>query len=166
MAQVAVIFRKRATDYRALLRKMRALNETGIRDRVKHFNVRAYIHIHFHQTKERKTSPKRDWYSRNTLTSAADVQPITFWVSFFQFPISIDDLVLYVFFTTFRWKETKEIEIGDWDWRLRWNDAPNATDCTGMYILRAQGGEDLYAASSCRSLFAKEPLITGLFCRK
>ena len=29
--------------------------------------------------------------------------------------ISIDDLVLEVLFATFRWKETKEIEIGDWN---------------------------------------------------
>jgi len=30
--------------------------------------------------------------------------------------ISIHTLLLHVFLTTFRWKETPEIEIGDWDW--------------------------------------------------
>ena len=29
-----------------------------------------------------------------------------------------------------------------------------------------QGGEDAWDASSCRSFFAKEPLIIGLFCEK
>jgi len=31
---------------------------------------------------------------------------------------------------------------------------------------RIQGGEDPLDALSCRSFFAKEPLITGLFCGK
>jgi len=31
---------------------------------------------------------------------------------------------------------------------------------------KIQGGEDPYDALSCRSFFAKEPLITGLFCEK
>jgi len=42
------------------------------------------------------------------------VQPIALGVSFFRSQITIDALVLYVSFTTFRWKETKEIEIGDY----------------------------------------------------
>jgi len=29
-----------------------------------------------------------------------------------------------------------------------------------------QGGEDVLDALSCKSLFAKEPVIIGLFCRK
>ena len=32
--------------------------------------------------------------------------------------------------------------------------------------LNVQGGEDALDALSCRSLFAKEPRIVGLFCRK
>jgi len=43
------------------------------------------------------------------------IQPIAFGVSFLHSQISIDDLLLYVTFTTIRWKETKEIKIGDWD---------------------------------------------------
>ena len=38
-----------------------------------------------------------------------------------------------------------------------------------MYIhadYRVQGGEDSKDALSCRSIFAKEPLIIGLFCGK
>ena len=50
------------------------------------------------------------------------VQPIALGVSFLHSQISIDDLVLQVSFTTFRWKESKEI----WDWRLDLNDVPNA----------------------------------------
>jgi len=42
------------------------------------------------------------------------LQPIAFGVSFLHSQISIDDPVLQISFTTFRWKETKEIEIGDW----------------------------------------------------
>jgi len=42
-------------------------------------------------------------------------QPRAFGVSFLHGQISIDNLVLEVSFTTFRWKDTKEIEIGDWD---------------------------------------------------
>jgi len=42
------------------------------------------------------------------------VQPIAFGVSFLQSHLSIEDVVLKVSFATFRWKETKEIEIGDW----------------------------------------------------
>ena len=38
-------------------------------------------------------------------------------VSLLQSQTLIDDLVLYVSFATFRWKETNEIEIGVWDWR-------------------------------------------------
>ena len=38
---------------------------------------------------------------------------IAFGVSFLHSQFSIDDLVLQVSFTTFRWKDTKEIEIGD-----------------------------------------------------
>jgi len=32
--------------------------------------------------------------------------------------------------------------------------------------LGVQGGEDTYNALSCRSFFAKEPLIIGLLCGK
>ena len=52
--------------------------------------------------------------------------PIAWGESFLQSRISIDDLVLYGSFATFRWKETK----WDWDWRLRLNDIPNAIGCT------------------------------------
>jgi len=41
------------------------------------------------------------------------MQTIAFEVSFLQSQISIDVLVLEVSFATFRWKETKVIEIGD-----------------------------------------------------
>ena len=43
------------------------------------------------------------------------VQLIAIGVSFLHSQFSIEDVVLYVSFTTFRWKETKEIGIGDWD---------------------------------------------------
>jgi len=43
------------------------------------------------------------------------LQPIAFGVSLLQSRISIDNLVLYVSFAAFRWQETKEIEIEDWD---------------------------------------------------
>ena len=43
------------------------------------------------------------------------LQPIACEVSFLQFQSSIDYLVLYVFFATFRWQETNQIEIGEWD---------------------------------------------------
>ena len=44
------------------------------------------------------------------------VQPIAFEVSCIQSQISIDHLVVQVSFATFRWNETNEIDIGDWDW--------------------------------------------------
>jgi len=53
------------------------------------------------------------------------IPPISFGVSFFQSRISINHLVLWVSFATFRWKETNEIEFGDWDL----NDTPNAMGC-------------------------------------
>ena len=34
------------------------------------------------------------------------------------------------------------------------------------FMLRMQGGEDAKDASTCRSLSANEPIITGLFCGK
>jgi len=43
------------------------------------------------------------------------LQPIAYGVSFLRSPISIEDLVLWVSFATFRWKETNKIEIRDWD---------------------------------------------------
>ena len=42
----------------------------------------------------------------------SESQPILFEVSFLQSQISINNLVLYVSFATFRWKEKDEIEIG------------------------------------------------------
>jgi len=51
------------------------------------------------------------WMSHDTHI----IHPIVFGVSFLQSQISIDNLVLYVSFVTFRWKETTEIEIGDWE---------------------------------------------------
>ena len=47
-------------------------------------------------------------------THSSLVQPIAFGVSFLESQLSIDDLVLSVSFTTLRWTETNEIEIGDW----------------------------------------------------
>ena len=41
-------------------------------------------------------------------------QPITFAVSFLPSQISIDHLVFWVSFATFRWKQTNAIELGDW----------------------------------------------------
>ena len=38
--------------------------------------------------------------------------------------------------------------------------------CVAVESERLQGGEDPWDALSCRSFFAKEPLIVGLFCRK
>ena len=55
-----------------------------------------------------------------------DVQHVAFGVSCLQSQISIDDLVLYVSFTTFRWNE---IEIEIWDWK-RLNDTTNTIACT------------------------------------
>jgi len=52
-------------------------------------------------------------HSRRDMT-----QPIAFGVSFLHSQISIDHLVLDVSFTTFRWKETKDFEIGDWDYMI------------------------------------------------
>jgi len=49
------------------------------------------------------------------------IQRIAFGVSFLQSRISIDNLVLWVSFATFRCKEANEIEIADSDWRLRCN---------------------------------------------
>ena len=45
-------------------------------------------------------------------TSWRKIQPIAFGVSFLHSQISVDDLILQVSFTTFRWKEIKEIEKG------------------------------------------------------
>ena len=56
------------------------------------------------------------WYDRCTHLYQSIVQPVAFGVSFLHSEIAIDDLVLWVSFTTFRSNETKEIEIGDWDW--------------------------------------------------
>ena len=55
------------------------------------------------------------FYYHLAMGNGLKVQPIAFGVSLLQSRISIDNLVLYVSFATFRWKETKEIEIGDWD---------------------------------------------------
>jgi len=50
-------------------------------------------------------------------------QPIAFGVSFLESRFLIDNLKLYVSCTTFRWKETKEIEVRDWDEMCRvWED--------------------------------------------
>jgi len=40
------------------------------------------------------------------------------------------------------------------------------TNCDLKRVTYIQGGEDPLDALSCRSLFAKGPLIIGLFCRK
>jgi len=42
-----------------------------------------------------------------------NLQPISFGVTFLRSQMLIDDVVLCVSFATSRWKETKEIEIGD-----------------------------------------------------
>jgi len=53
---------------------------------------------------------------RNETCNSCHVQPIAFGVSLLHSQISIDNLVLYISFTTFLWKETMEIEIGYWDY--------------------------------------------------
>jgi hypothetical protein len=45
------------------------------------------------------------------------LQPIAFGESFLQFRISIDNLVLRVFFATFRWMEANEIAAGNLEWK-------------------------------------------------
>ena len=40
------------------------------------------------------------------------------------------------------------------------------TNLKALFLLCVQGGENSYDALICRSFFAKEPLITGLFCGK
>ena len=58
------------------------------------------------------------------------VHPMAFGVSFLHSQISIHDLVLQVSFTTFRWKETEEIEMGDWDWVV----IANARGCISILV--------------------------------
>jgi len=41
------------------------------------------------------------------------IRPVAFGVPFLHSQIPINDQVVYVFFTTVRWKEAKEIEIGN-----------------------------------------------------
>jgi len=57
----------------------------------------------------------RRWMYSERNPQDLNVQPIAFGVSFLHSQISIDGVILWVSFTTFRWKETKEIEIGDLD---------------------------------------------------
>ena len=57
-----------------------------------------------------------------------------------------------------------DIQISFTDIQTLSTDFPG---CTPRYaLLRVQGGEDSQNASSCRSFFAKQPLIIGLFCGK
>jgi len=61
----------------------------------------------------------RDWLIHTSMLTNA------FGLSFFQSHISIHSLLLYVSFAAVRWKETKSIEIGEWDWMTN----PNAIVC-------------------------------------
>jgi len=60
------------------------------------------------------------------------VQRVAFGVSFLQSQISINDLVLLGLFCHVPWKRDQ----GDWEWRLKINDTPNAKDCTPRALLR------------------------------
>jgi len=60
------------------------------------------------------------WLSRNSQKKAIKLTQRLFMKGFYQpdqilSHIPIHGLVVWVSFATFRWKETNEIEIGDWD---------------------------------------------------
>jgi len=86
------------------------------------------------------------------------MQPIAFRVSFHQSQISIDYLVLCVFFATFCWEEPIYIIYiyiiykFDWDLRIRCNDTPNAIACTKSEMFsgrRVDAKELLHSCVTC-----------------
>jgi len=87
-----------------------------------HFPVACtYTHVTF--SRMRATShlemcdPKKKKPCARNTDSYMPVYIHLYWigVSCLHSRISIDNRVLYVSFTMFRWKETEEIEIGDWN---------------------------------------------------
>jgi len=106
-----------------------------------HICIYIYIYIYTHtQTRVWDTCLQcRHEFETHHSARGLDavVQPIAFGVSFFKeflqrshSQISIDNLVLWVSYATFRRKQSNEIEIGDWDWMT----TPSAICCTTFQI--------------------------------
>ena len=87
------------------------------------------------------------------------VQPIAFRVSFLQSQNSIDYLILYISFATFRWKETNSIEIGCY------TDVSNAT-ATHFYTLQHTATHFYtlqHTATHCNKVFGAKDRVPVSF---